>query len=63
MAQDIFNIISGETTIKNGTVVVITSPVLGSYKANDSNVVNVPVIGTIDELYTDRFDDTSYYCC
>jgi hypothetical protein len=40
--------------VKNGTLVVSTT-VTGRYKTNDSAVLNVPTIATIDDKYGYRF--------
>ncbi len=42
------------SVIKNGTLVVSTT-VTGKYKTNNSAVLNVPEIGTIDDKYGYRF--------
>lgn len=60
MANDIVLSKSGEA-IKNGTVVLATSPFTNSFQYQNSNVYNKPVIGDIEDKYDNRFDDITYY--
>jgi hypothetical protein len=47
--------------IKNGTVVLSVSPFTNSFKYNNANVYNKPIINDIESKYNDRFDDITYY--
>ncbi len=66
MAIDIANCISG-VEIKHGITVVNIPNSGGSvtgtpyYQTLETDVTNTPVIADIQEKYTDRFDDRSYY--
>ena len=59
MATDINKAISGNP-IKNGSIVTNTL-FTGYSKTYNYYVKNTPTITDIQEKYTDRFDDPSYY--
>jgi hypothetical protein len=59
MANDIVLAVSG-LPIKNGSTVV-TCSAAGEYAVIDTEALLTPVIDTIEDKYTDRFDDPSYY--
>jgi hypothetical protein len=46
--------------IKNGSAVV-TCSAAGFYSLNDEDALNTPTIAAIQEKYTNRFDNPSYY--
>lgn len=59
MAIDIVLAI-GDQPIKNGTSIVSCSR-KGEYSTINTYVNNKPTIGIIEEKYTNRFDNPSYY--
>lgn len=62
MSVDVAKAISANA-IKNGSV-ILNKPLKGYADgplAYDAYVDNKPVIEDIDEKYTDRFDDLTYY--
>lgn len=59
MAIDIIKAVNSNP-IKNGTLLVSCTRT-GEYSLRDTYVQNYPTITDIEEKYTDRFDNPSYY--
>ena len=48
-------------TVKHGTIVCSTSPVLGDIQTIDTHVLNTPVHATVETKLTNRLDAVAYY--
>jgi len=53
--------VTSTDTVKHGTVVCATSPVLGDIQTIDTHVLNVPVHATVETKLTNRLDTIAYY--